>query len=749
MNSYTFFATCPFYLEELLKDELESIGGTDIQIAHGGAGFSGSIETAYRACLWSRIANRILFPLVSFDVESPDDIRKAAESFEWENHFAPDSTLAVDSTLTKTKVCTPDYAALSVKDGIVDRARNLSGRRPDIDTKNPDIRLHLHVTLKRGGIALDMSGEGLHKRGYRLETVKAGIRENTAAAVLIRAGWADMPAGSFFLDPMCGSGTLVTEAALIAADIAPAINRRRFGFEKWLHHSETLWNSLTAEAAERKAAGITALKNAYKNGAVPLFTGRDNNPKAVTAARTNIRGSAAAELYSAGIISIERGDFFKQLPPENPGLLAVNPPYGERLNKDDDMLLFYRKMGEIFKRVYGGWKIALLTGHRELSDSLGMRADKINTVYNGGIRCTLSHFRIFSDRPEESNDSVQNGEKGEKTTDSDSMALTGRGYPSFEELSPGAQMIYNRLKKNAKRLKSWLKTERIECYRLYDADMPEYSVAVDIYPPEAVVQEYAAPKTIDPVAASGRLREAVLAVQAWLELPEDMVKIKKRKKQRGSSQYEKSGSAADISGRRILSEHGLKFFIDTSSYLDTGIFLDSRPIRKLIRNEAKGKSFLNLFCYTGTATAYAADGGALSTTSVDASKTYLDWAEANMKLNGFRTGNSFVRDDCLTWLKSAVNRWDFIYLDPPTFSNSKSRTIFDLQKDHEELVRLAVSRLAPDGLLLFCNNFRKFKMSPELENDLDITEISDRTIDPDFERRKTIHRCWRIKPRKT
>ena len=308
-------------------------------------------------------------------------------------------------------------------------------------------------------------------------------------------------------------------------------------------------------------------------------------------------------------------------------------------------------------------------------------------------------------------------------------------------------MLYNRLKKNAKQLKSWLKSGDVECYRLYDADMPEYSVAVDIYPPEAVIQEYAPPKTVDPVAAAGRLNEAVRAVQSWLKLDESEVKLKKRKKQRGKNQYEKNIEKESSGKRRIIREHGLKFFIDTTTYLDTGIFLDSRPIRAMLKESAAGKSFLNLFCYTGTASVYAAAGGAVSTTSVDSSANYLGWAESNMKLNGFGSGNhGYVKADCISWLTKSLGRWDLIYLDPPTFSNSKNRReVFDLQKDHEDLIRLAVSKLSREGVLIFCNNFKKFKMSPGLESEYNISDITGKTIDPDFVRRKTIHNCWEIR----
>ena len=748
MSEYTFFATCPVYLEELLKTELEGLGAVEIKIAHGGAEFSGELETAYKVCLWSRIANRILFPRVSFEAAGHDDIKKAAENFSWEAHFSLKSTISIDATLSKTKICTPDYAALSVKDGLVDRARNLTGGRPSVDTANPDIRLHLHVTLRTGIIYLDLSGPGLHKRGYRIESVRAGLRENTAAAVLMRAGWPFSGYGGtgnsggsgspdqatrapIFFDPMCGSGTLVIEAAMISAGIAPALGRKSFGFEHWKMHKPGLWEGLLADARQTAGSGIAGLIK--RAGGETLFFGRDADSKAVTAARANIRSSSAAALFKSGVIDIASADFFKDAAPAacdggRSCLTAVNPPYGERLNRDDDMLGFYSRMGEVFKTRYGGWNISVLTGHRQLSEALGLRAEKTNTVYNGGIRCTLAHFRIFNDDPEKEAEKAAGEDPG--------------GATSFDDLSPGAEMMYNRLKKNAKRYKKWLKNTGITCYRLYDADMPEYAVAVDIYPPNVIIQEYAPPPTIDAVAASSRLREAVSAVRTFLQLPEKSIHIKKRQKQRGSSQYEKSPGH----DRMIIEEHGLKFFVDPSSYLDTGIFLDSRPIRRMIKERAEGRNFLNLFCYTATASVYAASGGAASTVSVDTSGTYLDWGAANMKINGFSgRDHSFVREDCLSWLRGALGQWDLIYLDPPTFSNSKDRDdVFDLQRDHEELIKLTASKLSPGGLLIFCCNFRKFKMNEALEEDLNINEITESTIDPDFERKKSIHRCWEI-----
>ena len=740
MQEYNFFASCPVYLEELLQKELIGLGATNTSVAHGGVAFSGIKKTAYSVCLWSRIANRLFLPLVSFQISSPYDIKKEAECFNWEDHFNILSKLSIDATLSKTKICTADYAALCVKDGIVDRARKLRGNRPQIDSKNPDVRIHIHISTKYAEISLDLSGGGLHKRGYRTETVRAAVRENVAAAVLQRASWSrdlfDNKTCAYFLDPMCGSGTFVVEAAMMAADVAPALDRNFFGFFNWNEHDENLWVDIKNEAEIRASEGIKRLEDISKErGLSSLFEGRDIDARAVVVARNNIKLSRLATLYKKGLIRFESDNFFEASAPlvedsKIDKFLVTNPPYGERLNRQDDMIEFYLNIGTTLKKSYSGWRAIVLAGSNELSDAINLRADKINTIYNGGIRCALVHFRIFN-------------EKGAKNKVDKQKNIE---IPGYSNLSPGSQMLYNRLKKNARKLKGWLAKSNIQCYRLYDADMPEYSVAVDIYPPEVVIQEYAPPKTIDKIAASKRFREAVLAVQAWLGIPRENIKIKTRQKQRGSSQYNKyKNSILRQKERRIIKENNLRFLVDTESYLDTGIFLDSRPIRGFIKNEASKRSFLNLFCYTGTASVYAAAGGAVSVTFVDTSATYLEWAKMNMKINGYeKIEQNYVKSDCIGWLKTAIGNSDLIYLDPPTFSNSKDRDeVFDLQKDHENLIRLAISRLTQDGKLIFCNNFKRFKMSQALLDEFIIKDITELTLDPDFNRKK-IHRCWMI-----
>ncbi len=312
----------------------------------------------------------------------------------------------------------------------------------------------------------------------------------------------------------------------------------------------------------------------------------------------------------------------------------------------------------------------------------------------------------------------------------------------------GARTLANRLRKNRKRLERWRRREGIDCYRLYDADIPEYALAVDLYQGEALwvhVQEYQAPPSIDPEKARRRLEQAVAVIGEVLEVPPERLFLKQRRRQKGGSQYQ-----ARPGPRRFhqVQEGGHRFLVNFTNHLDTGLFLDHRRTRALVGELARGRDFLNLFAYTGSATVYAGRGGARSTTTVDLSKTYLEWARRNLALNGLRGDrHRLVRADCLEWLKRQADRRRFglIFLDPPSFSRSKRmRATFDVQRDHVALIRDAVRLLQEDGILLFSNNRRGFRMDREALADLTIEEITRATLPPDFERNPRIHNCWRI-----
>ena len=317
-----------------------------------------------------------------------------------------------------------------------------------------------------------------------------------------------------------------------------------------------------------------------------------------------------------------------------------------------------------------------------------------------------------------------------------------------------AQMLANRLKKNLKHLAKWRKREHVDCYRLYDADIPEFALAIDIYTDVnnetwAHVQEYEAPKHIDAKKVKERLDNALLAIKDALSIGDAHLHLKVRQQQKGLKQYEKVDSQKQFIQ---VQENGNLFWINLTDYLDTGLFLDHRTTRKLLttllQNMNGEKSFLNLFAYTGSATVYAAKGGATQTTTVDMSNTYLNWAKRNLHSNGF-TGDQheFIQSDCLQWLQSPAYRkkYDLIFLDPPSFSTSKRmKSSFDIQRDHVSLIRDAVKLLKPEGVLVFSNNLRTFKMAKEELEELNITNISHQTLPNDYARNPKIHNCWKI-----
>src|SRR5581483_11556345 len=649
---------------------------------------------AHRICLWSRLASRVLTPLVTFPCTSPEDLYNAAKTIDWADLFAPDSTFAVEVAGHSPHVTHTQFAGLKVKDGIVDRFREAIGRRPNVDPREPDIRVHLHLDRENASISLDLAGESLHRRGYRAVGVEAPLKENLAAAILIRAGWPQIAAnGGALVDPMCGSGTLVIEAGLIAADIAPGIARTRWGFQAWLEHRPKVWQELVEEARERRAAGLKKLP--------PLF-GYDIDPRALRAAQRNANRAGLGEAAH-----FEQRDVSDSAPPDaTPGLVVTNPPYGERLADDAEVIKLHSLLGAALKERFAGWRAAVFTGRPDLGPRLGMRADKMYSLYNGPIACKLLLFQVHA-----------------RTAPA---AITGgSGVPPLAALPPsvavGGDDFANRLTKNLKHLAKWAKRKGVSCYRVYDADLPDYAVAVDIYETgerHLHVQEYAAPKTIDPVAAERRLREALAHIQKVLDVPASRIHFKIRKSQRGSAQYSKQ----DDSGRFYeIDEHGCKLLVNFDDYLDTGLFLDHRPLRYRIQQESSGKRFLNLFCYTASATAHAFKGGAAQSLSIDLSSTYLDWGERNLHANHLRAkradkfhpmpenarGHWLLQADCMAWLKEqpAQPRFDLILLDPPTFSNSKRMEgVLDIQRDHIAMIQDCVKLLAPGGTLYFSTN---------------------------------------------
>ncbi len=716
-----YLATCPRGLEELLSDELRALGAEPHKTTVAGVHFQADLATAYRACLWSRLANRIVLCLLREEgIERPDALHRAVGAVDWRQHLRPGATLAVDFHGRSEQIRHTRFGAQTVKDGVVDALQAQGRERPGVDLQRPDLRLYAHLHRGRLTLGVDLSGDSLHRRGYRRDVGHAPLKENLAAALLIRAGWPQrLRDGEALVDPLCGAGTLLIEAALMAADMAPNLPRVRFGFHGWAQHDEALWAELKREAEARASIGRKRCRN--------RLYGFDESPPALAAAKANAMRAgipALIQFHGEALGQLQRP---AELGEGERGLVIANPPYGERLGELPELVTLYRELGEGVRRTFPGWRLAVFTANPDLGHRTGLRADKQYSLRNGPLEARL----LLMEVPAES---------GEGQAES-------RPTPRSE----GAQMFANRLEKNRKRLKKWLKQSGETCYRLYDADMPEYALAVDVYDGRVHVQEYAPPRSINPAQAQKRLFDALQVIPEVLGVDPAQVVIKRREKQSGKAQYRKQASTGE---RFQVREGRARLWVNLRDYLDTGLFLDHRPVRRMLAEMAAGKRFLNLFCYTAAATVQAAlgteaEGGACDSVSVDLSNTYLEWARDNFALNGLDPArHRVVRDDCLRWLETAKAEFDLIFLDPPTFSNSKKMEgTLDVQRDHGRLIELAMARLAPGGTLVFSNNQRRFQLDESLLERFVVKEISARTFDPDFERRPDLHHVFLIRHR--
>ena len=733
-----FFATTPKALEGILTDELRSFGITEFKATTAGVAFSGDLEMAYRVCLWSRVANRVLLVLSAFEVHSQDDLYRAIQAINWFEHFGAEDTFAVSfSSKNSTVITNSHFGALKVKDAIVDQMRDKFGVRPSINIERPNLRINIHLNGEKADLSLDLSGESLHRRGYRDVSIEAPMKENLAAAMLLRCGWAKLAAeGKSLLDPMCGSGTLLLEGAMIAADVAPALGRDYFGFLGWKKHDAECWQNLRRDAEWRKIVGMKKL---------PMIVGLDKNKNTVNTALAHVENAGFK-----GKIHIERRDISDAKPPESweKGLVVCNPPYGERLGDEAETAILYEQFGQTLRTHFVGWQAALIISNPELGFRLGIRSHKPITLFNGALECRLLRLTI-----EEKAFFIPKERTVEQRVEQiiEAAAQINEAV-EIKDKTPAepAPMFANRLQKNLKKLSKWAKQNQVFAYRVYDADLPEYAVAVDIYHCNdktwVNVQEYQSPKSVDQQKADSRLASLLAEIPSVLNVPKAQVLLKIRRKQRNTDQYEKQAESGIF---HEINEGGCKLLVNFDDYLDTGIFLDHRPIRLEIQKEAKGKRFLNLFAYTGSATVHAAVGGATVTTTVDMSNTYLQWAKNNLALNATTGRHEFIQADCVEWLaneaKSASRQYDLIFLDPPTFSNSKKMDdVFDIQRDYIQLIQNSAKLLTPDGKLYFSTNFRKFKFDASEFDGLKITDITAQTIPEDFARDMKIHYCWQI-----
>lgn len=723
--NHDYFASCAKLLEGLLKEELIALGITELKETIAGVYFTGSLENAYRVCLWSRLANQVLLTLAEFEAIDGDALYDAIQKIDWSAHFNVTDSFRIDVTGTHAHITHPHFIAQRAKDAIVDQFREHSDERPSIDRDEPAVCLHLHVHGKRFSLSLNLSGNSLHRRGYRLDGGLAPLKETLAAGILYRAAWPKQLTLSpaILFDPMCGSGTLLIEAALMAFDIAPSLLRSYFGFLGWKQHQPELWDALITEAHSRKEKGLTRSD--------VILIGCDYHPQAMAISLENSKRAGVAQqiLFTRA----DATDYF--IPKEfetHTGLIVTNPPYGERMHSDDieNLKIVFTNFGKRLQHDFMNWQLALFSGAPiECLKSLGFRLKKDYAFFNGSLACKLYCFDLHTDSILLHETPIQKQQRQVET-------LLARG------LSEGAQILANRLRKNIVKLAQLARKENLSSYRLYDVDLPEYAVSVDFYEGQWLhVQEYLAPKEIDPLKVKQRLLEVIAVLHQECKISTSRIFLKMRQRQKGSAQYEKQGE----SGEYHMMQEGLaKCWVNFTDYLDTGIFLDHRRVRAYLAERAHGKRFLNLFAYTCTASVQALLHGAAHVTNVDLSRTYLDWGCENFALNKLPIEkHDFIQDDCLEWIFYEKKYYDVIFLNPPTFSNSKRMNqTLDIERDHVELLTLCLKRLTPEGILIFSTNAKNFVLDQAALQAYKIKDISKQTLAADFAKRENMHHVW-------
>lgn len=851
---HEFYASCPEGFEAALADELRGMGLRQVRPLKGRVAFAGSPADAERACLWSRLASRIFVVLGRFACTDAEDLYEATRSIAWERILRAGATIAVTARGTNDELRNSRFAALRVKDALCDRMLEVEGRRPNVDTDDPDARISLTLRGNRASIQLDLSGDPLFKRLPREATRTHAahvLRPDYAALACAQGNWQEIcsaaltntkdamrdedtaasadgsvpangsvpadgsalasstaerptPALPVLIDACCAGGGVVLEAASILADRAPGLERRNWGFSSWLERDEAAWRELLNEADRRAELA---------KGRVARIVATDPSGDAVACARRVLKAAGLADRVIFAQPDLDKISRKLMMPaccggePRGFIFLDTTETAISKMSRVLDLAtsLHAGACGaDPVRAMLSTMPTVALTRDDLLIRTLGEPARSLRVMPNNE-EAELAVFSAANGAitAEEGSVAAEGPTPAEDAVESDvapSPAITlidlGDGKPC-PVLIPESEQFARRLRKVAKLRRKWAQREGVTCYRVYDADLPDYSAAIDLYEGSAatpgrwlVIAEYAAPCEVDPALAEARLLDILTLAPRILQVDPDNVFAKARIRSRGGSQYGKqaggtsptgqhgkggkprggrsgsasnrpsqgasSGTPSDIRTRRLplIEEGGLTFAVNFNDYLDTGIFLDHRITRGLVREHARGKRFfLNLFAYTGTATCYAADAGVEETVTVDLSNTYLDWAERNMEQNGFvGPDHHYVRADVMSWIRDmrqTRNRWDLIFCDPPTFSNSSKmgRRTWDVQRDHVELL-VGLSRLlSREGEAIFSCNLRTFR--PDIEElaraGVVLTDITDETIPEDFARNKKIHHCYLVK----
>ncbi len=756
-----FIVTCPRGFERLLATELETLGIRKTRPLRGQVTFTGDLRRAYRVCLWSRLASRVLLVLARVDAADADELYDGVLSVDWQEHIAPGKTFVIDAHGTNDELRNTQFVALRSKDAICDQLFSLTGARPVVDTQNPDVTVAVRLSRTRATLAIDLAGTALFRRGHALRSAEVPhLRSDYAAALIAAGGWGEKIAAAresgeapCLVSVMAGQGSVLIEAAEACLDRAPGLLRQRWGFTGWAGHDAQAWDDLLAEADERAEKGAA-------------------NPVRLIAAdsRKAAAGACRQALRSAGLAcELDFCDFSQAA-----ARVAEAAPEATLTCADltwldgDDINLEAKALSAL--GAFSASDLAVISKQVPVESARRQEPALDLEVFIGRDLGQLAFFEAA----------------GAGLAPTATVTVRGEQIPV---LVPATDQFAARLAKVVKLRAKWARREDVTCYRVYDADLPDYAVSIELYEGSETpgrwlqISEYAPPKGVDPDLAHRRLMDVLTVAPRVLQVPDNCVNLRVRTRARGGSQYADEGSAAapktnyqahrgqradmarrhkpsltDLpAGAHLVDEGGLTFEVNFSARLDCGIFLDHRITRSMVREmmkETKGsKRFLNLFAYTGTATCYAADGGAKYTTTVDLSNPSLEWARRNMARNGFTGPNhEFVQADVLSWVseqRHTANRWDLIFCDVPTFSNSQrmKKSSWDVQRDHAELI-IGVSRLLMrGGRAIFSCNLRGFKPDEEMLERAGVVleDITKETIPEDFSRNSKIHHCYIVR----
>lgn len=694
MPSLQWFFACPRFIEPLLAEELTAFGAVQVKIGHAGVQAMGDLRFGYYTMLWSRLASRATLQLAQGYGKNQEELQTLLASIPWQEHLRPDGTLKVRFFGRNDNIRNTQFGAQWVKDQISEYFLEREGIRPSV-SDNPDVLVVVNLYKGNASIGLELNQQSLHIHGYLDPDAHQPVRENLAAAILIRSGWPDMlasDAGNLTLfDPQCMTSTLLIEGAMMALDTAPGLLRGKTVASRWLGHDASLWETLLNEARQRQTAG-------FSQAGRYVFS---------TAGSQDALKSLQADWQSAGL----PGSLLLS-PPKSPGLAVTCLGYDETVNITA-LQPAYTNLGQQIAALPAGFRAAIFT---DANAPIALT----NLFYS-------KEYRLL------------NGETESKVYLFDNLEQKERVANVF------ADDLANRIKKNLRKLKPFIKSGYSNAYRVYDADIPGYAIAIDRYADWLHVQEYAPPKTIDEKVAKQRLEQALMTLPGVLGVKPAQIVLKQRKQQKGKKQYEKQGRAEQS---LIVTEHDVHLKVNLTDYLDTGLFLDHRPMRHWMQQHSKGKRVLNLFCYTGAVSVHAAVGGAKRVDSVDMSATYLKWAEDNFRLNRLPSEPykyRFIQANVVEWLQKCDAHYDLIFLDPPTFSNSKRmQDVFDVQRDHADLIRHCMRILEPGGTLVFSNNFRRFRLDPDISERYRVQDYHRQSLPEDFQRNPKIHACWLI-----